>query len=376
MDALQFTKDLVAFESPSSVSNVAVSDYVEDLLLKLGFTTERVEYEDARGVLKCNIIGKKGDGDGGLGFFAHTDVVPVTDWFSEKYGPFDPHVKDERLYGRGSCDMKGSLACMLEAASRFSGKDLKHPVYITATADEEVGYHGARRVVRHSELYQEMADNCINGIVGEPTRLQVVHAHKGSCGFHAISRGVAAHSSTDKGLNANWAMIPFLVEMKAMHEETETDPQWQNEEFDPPTVSMNLGINDHTTAVNITPPQSICTIYMRPMPGQDSSVWLDRARAVAKENGLEFEVRVDGAAFYTSPDCEFVKELCDLADCDRSTTVSYGTDGSVLGEKLDNLVVWGPGDIAQAHTRDEWIALDQLKRGANLFSQAIRKWCC
>ena len=99
--------------------------------------------------------------------------------------------------------MKGSIACMLAAAEQFSTAQLERPIYVTCTADEEVGYHGAAQVASQSKLFQEMVTGETHGIIGEPTRLEVVHAHKGTYGFTATSRGRAAHSSTNEGLNAN-----------------------------------------------------------------------------------------------------------------------------------------------------------------------------
>ena len=200
----------------------------------------------------------------------------ATTWFSEEHGPFTPTVVGDKLYGRGSCDMKGSIACMMAAAERFSAAELNQPIYITCTADEETGYGGANEVVKHSRLYREMVDGNSRGIIGEPTRLDVVYAHKGCIGLVATSKGRAAHSSTREGLNANLAMIPYLAEMKAIHDETEADPAWRNDEFDPPTMSWNIGINDHTAAINITAPQSVCTVYFRPMPGHDPEPLIER----------------------------------------------------------------------------------------------------
>jgi acetylornithine deacetylase len=372
---LQYAQDLVAFESPSALSNAAVSDYVEQALKKLAFETERLEYQDENGVRKCSILGKKGEGRGGLAYFGHTDVVPADNWFSDEFGPYSPTVQEGRLYGRGSCDMKGSVATMLAAAGRFSASELKHPIYITCTADEEIGYGGAKDVARRSELFREMVDGHSRGIIGEPTKLEVVHAHKGTYGFHAISRGRAAHSSTRNGLNANLAMIPFLMEMKAIHDETESDPQWQNPEFDPPTLSWNIGINDHTKAINITAPQSICTVYFRAMPGMDVQILMDRARAKAEACGLEFHPTIDSQPLYVDPQSEFIREVLQLAGREASSTVAYGTDGGCF-LAMKNLVVFGPGDIAQAHTHDEWISLEQLERGTDMYARAIRRWCC
>jgi len=301
--------------------------------------------------------------------------VPADNWFTDEFGPFEPTVKEGRLYGRGSCDMKGSVASMLAAAARFSASELKNPIYITCTADEEIGYGGAKDVASRSALFRDMVDGHSRGIIGEPTRLEVVHAHKGTYGFEAISRGRAAHSSTREGINANLAMIPFLAEMKAIYDETETDPKWQNGEFDPPTLSWNIGINDHTKAINITAPQSICTVYFRAMPGVDVEALMDRARTKAEECGLEFRPTVGVAPLYVDPQSEFIRDVLQLAGREASSTVAYGTDGSSF-LAMKNLVVFGPGDISQAHTNDEWISLDQLERGTDMYARAIRRWCC
>src|SRR5690606_370796 len=163
-------------------------------------------------------------------------------------------------------------------------------------------------------------------------------------------------------------------EMKRIHDEVERDPVWQHAEFDPPTISWNIGINDHTRAVNITPPQSVCTVYFRPMPGQKPDRLIDRARRAAEECGIEFHLDWQAGPLYVDPNSDYVRELLEIAGTPTPRTVSYGTDGTML-TALENLVVFGPGDIAQAHTNDEWIALDQLSRGAELYARAIRRWC-
>jgi acetylornithine deacetylase len=359
----------------SSLTNVPVTEHVEETLRRLGFETERVDYADANGVPKANVVGKKGSGTGGLAYFGHTDVVPADPWLFDDHGPFQPTVKDGRLYGRGSCDMKGSVACMLAAAERFAPNDLQHPLYIVCTADEEVGYGGATQVAIRSTLFREMVEQNARGIIGEPTRLEVVYAHKGAYGFRATSRGKAAHSSTRNGVNANMKMIPFLAEMKALYDEVEADAKWQNLEFDPPGISMNIGVNDHTHAINITPPQSICTVYFRPPPNVDGDAILDRAQAAAESCGVEFELMHRARPVYLDPKSTFVREMLEIADRREPQTVCYGTDG-VMFTELKQLLVFGPGDIAQAHTHDEWIALEQLEKGTELYAAAVRRWCC
>jgi acetylornithine deacetylase len=374
MDALEYARQLVGFESTSVLSNVAVTDHVEKLLRQLDFSVERIEFDDANGVHKANVIGKKGRGLGGMAYFGHTDVVPADPWLFTDHGPFQPTVKEGRLYGRGSCDMKGSIACMLAAAGRFSAAELKRPIYITCTADEEVGYNGASQVAARSDFFAEMVRGDVNAVIGEPTELEVVYAHKGTYGFRVISHGRAAHSSTDKGVNANLAMIPFLVEMKRMHDELQADPAWQNPEFNPPTVSWNIGINDHTKAVNITAPQSICTVYFRPMPGMDCEVLLQQARQAAEKCGLEFKLATRGQPVYVDPKSGFVQDVLQQVGKQQPRTVAYGTDGAML-TALKKMVVFGPGSINQAHTHDEYIDLKQLELGTEMYARLIRHWC-
>lgn len=374
MTSLDYTRQLVAFDSISLKSNVPVTDFVEQTLRRFDFETERLEYDDRNGVRKASVVGKKGKGTGGMAYFGHTDVVPADDWKFDEHGPFEPTEIDGRLYARGSCDMKGSVACALAAAEQVSADELNQPLYVVCTADEEIGYLGARQVADESRYFQEMVAHGTKGVIGEPTLLEVVYAHKGVCGLVATSHGRAAHSSTREGVNANLAMIPYLAEMKAIFDETEADAAWQNEEFDPPTIRWNIGINDHTRAVNITPPQSVCTVYFRPMPGTDVDALINRAQKKAEECGLDFEVRINGKPLYIEPDAPFVAECLDLAGREQAKTVSYGTDGAMLGA-LQNLIVCGPGDIAQAHTNDEWIALNALQQGTALYERMIRTWC-
>jgi acetylornithine deacetylase len=373
MNALDYARDLIAFDSVSAVSNVAVTDYIEEALRRLGCEIERLEYDDAQGVRKASVIGKRGTGRGGFAYFAHSDVVPAVDW-ALSHGPFEPTVREGKLYGRGACDMKGSLACALAALERRREARLTAPVYITVTADEEVGMLGADQVAAESTLFREMVSGEAHGIIGEPTELDVVYAHKGGTVLRVVSRGRAAHSSTTLGLNANLAMIPFLAEMRAIHDETEHDPRWQNPEFDPPTMRWNIGINDHTHAINITAPQSVCTLYFRKMPGIDVQPLVDRVFAKARECGLEITETNFGQPLYVDPRSPFVQECLELAGRERARTVGYGTDGARL-TALKQLVVCGPGSIAQAHTNAEWISLDQLERGTELYTRMIDRWC-
>ena len=375
MKALRYAKRLIGFDSTSNLSNRLISKYLEMKLTKHGFVVEKIEYLDSQKVPKVNLVAKKGGGHGGLAYFSHSDVVPAVKWFSPKFGPFEPAVARERLYGRGSCDMKGSIACMLTAAQSFAWDDLKQPLYFVVTADEETGFHGAKCVVDESKLYREIAEHQTKAIIGEPTSLEVVHAHKGSVEILATSRGIAGHSSSRKNVSANLAMIPFLAEMKAIHDEVESDLKWQNDMFDPPTLTWNINIKDDAQALNVTAGKSKCQMYLRPMPGIDVDPLITRVRTAGEKHDVKVRVKKWGNTFFTSPGSEFVQESLKLAHRPKSKTVSYGTDGGIFTEIADK-IVFGPGSIEQAHTINEWIALEQLSLGTEMYAKMIRHWCC
>ena len=182
---------LIGYDSVSDQSNESISRFVADMLEDLGFRIEWHTFKDANGTTKVSIVGKRqGTGKstgtthrGGVVYMAHTDVVPVEDWYTGFSGPFEATLRNERIYGRGSCDMKGSLTAALKAVSKISESNQIAPIYFIVTADEEVGMRGAKQVDRESACFKEMIENDTVGIVGEPTELKVVHAHKGTlCG--------------------------------------------------------------------------------------------------------------------------------------------------------------------------------------------------
>lgn len=374
MKSLRYARRLISLASPSQESNRIISRYLERKLTKYGFVVERLEYRDRNQVRKVSLVAKRGMGQGGLAYFSHSDTVPVTTWHSKRFGPYQPAISKDRLYGRGACDMKGSIACMLTASQLFNGDRQRAPLYFIVTADEEVGYLGAKQVVEESRIYREIVAGGAVAIIGEPTSLEVVHAHKGSCGFIATSTGRAAHSSTREGINANMAMIPFLQDIKTLIDETETQPKWLDSRFDPPSMSWNLGINDHTLAVNVTAATSVCTVYFRPMPGQDVEPLLKRVAIAAENRGLHLEVWRSAGPMWTEPTSSFVRKALELANRNASRTVGYGTDGGVFTE-IENKIVFGPGSIAQAHTINEWISLEQLTLGTEMYAKFIRHYC-
>ncbi len=388
-DARHTTEHLVRFSTPSHVSNKAITDWVQQRLESFGFRCERIDGLDSHHVQKCNLVACReplsnpqiADAEGafsttdagGIAYFAHTDVVPADTWEGPG-GAFDPIEMDQKLYGRGSCDMKGSLAAMLAAVRRLPHAEQTKPIWIVCTADEEIGFGGAKCIKLHSKFFRQMVAAQPVGIIGEPTRLQVMHAHKGITGLKLTSHGRAAHSSTRDGLNANLAMIPVLTEMLEVCRETESNSLFWDERFEPPTLTWNFGISNSSDAINITP--ALCHVWAswRTMPGIDGSSLVDRVRRVAREQGVSFVDYEGGHPLWVDPNHPWVKTMCRLAGQAAAETVSYCTDAGQFTE-IEALVVCGPGDIAQAHTSDEFIDLDQLAAGVDLYEKVLRAVC-
>jgi acetylornithine deacetylase len=368
MDVVQLTRDLVAFDSASRKSNREISDFLEQQLQKIGCEVERLEHVDEEGETKVSLVARKGGGTGGLALCSHSDTVPADDWTEN---PLDAVQRDGRLYGRGSCDMKGPLAATIAAAARFEASQLAHPIVIIVTADEEVGYGGAKQVASESQTLR--ACGVRYGVIAEPTRLIPVHAHKGGARIDVTAHGRSAHTSTDAGISANFLIAPFFAEMAALREQVRAEPRYRNEVFDPPTNGWNISLDDGRTPINVTAPKTVCTVAFRPMPGDATDELIALVEARAKAHGLESET-TRTKPFWVSPDAPLVQAALAASGESKPEVVSYGTDAAYLAECLE-LVVLGPGDIKQAHTVDEWIALEQLHRAVDVFSRMIESYC-
>ena len=372
MNAIELTKTLIGYDTVSAKSNIEVMDFLTEILESVDCEVERVEYTDRFGVPKVNLIGRKGRnlGERGLALLGHIDTVPAVGW-SEN--PFEARIVGDRMYGRGSCDMKGSVSCMIEVASQYDASDLHAPLYIVITADEEVGYFGARAVEEKSEMFKQHGFPQY-GVVGEPTELKAVYAHKGAVRFSVTAHGRAAHSSTGEGDNATLKLIPFLSEMREIYQELTTDTQYFNAEFSPPFTDWNITISDGECTANITSPKSVCNINYRPMPGDDPEVWIARGRDAAEKYGLEFDLFINAGPVRTPPDAEIIQAALEITRDTKPHTVAYGTDAAVFANHMETVII-GPGSILQAHTVDEWMALDQFEKGTKIFSQFVDRFC-
>lgn len=374
---------LISYDSVSNQSNESISRFVADLLEDIGFRIEWHTFKDINGITKVSIVAKReGRGSskgtnkrGGVAYMAHTDVVPVDDWSTGFSGPFEATRRNERIYGRGSCDMKGSLAAALKAASKISDFHQNAPLYFVVTADEEIGMKGAKQVDRESAWFQEMIDSDTVGIIGEPTELKVVHAHKGAQGYIVRAKGISAHTSTSEGVNANYQLIPALGQLLEQRNESESNPNYRNSDFDPATLSWNMVLINEPTAINVTTSHAEAQIFIRPMPGVDHSPLEIAVKRIAADHGLELIGKDGVSPWGVSPSSEWIQTMLRLAEEATSQTVCYATDGGVL-QRLRRLLVCGPGSIEQAHRKNEWISLDQLQRGVELYERAFLEWAC
>lgn len=382
--------ELISFNTVSHLSNEDITRYVADYLARLGFEIELTSYRDRRETAKFNLIARRdpigrdsshqsiGSTSPGLAYFGHTDVVSADRWSGPGGDPFQATWDNDRIYGRGACDMKGSLAAMMAAAGRVPIDAQTGPLWIVATADEEVGFEGARCLVNSSRAYRQIVAANPVSIIGEPTRLRVIYAHKGIIGLQIHSVGQAAHSSTNEGVNANIAMVPMLQTLLEIDQRCRHDQSLQDERFDPPTLTWNFGVSDQMKTVNIVPDHCTAWVSFRTMPDVDGGELVDEVVARAGELGLQVEMFAGGPPMATSLDQPCVGQMCELAESfigpNEPTAECYATDGCVFDE-LSQRIVCGPGSIAQAHKTDEFIASDDLARGVDFYESAIRFWC-
>jgi acetylornithine deacetylase len=366
---LQLAKDLVAIPSASTMSNATISDYLADRLRRFSFSVERLAYHESTGEEKVSLVARIGAGAGGLGLFSHSDTVPGD---PGEWSPFEPVAQNGRLVGRGSCDMKGPLAATLVAATQIDATKLRKPLYVVITADEEVGYGGAYQVVKDSVMLR--GNWPAYGIVAEPTRLIPVYAHKGGIQVYVTAHGRAAHTSTGKGVSANFLIAPFLAEMAALQPLFNTDQRFQNAEFDPSTNGFNMVINDGNCKSNVTAAKTTATLSLRTMPNDHREEAVRLISEKAQKYGLE--VRTRGFdPFYVAQDAEVVQMACRATGAARAETVPFGTEALVYQDYLAQQVILGPGDIAQAHTVGEWIDIAQLEGAVGVYRRLIEEIC-
>jgi acetylornithine deacetylase len=370
MDLVPLLQALVAIDSTSDRPNGPVLDLLEAEARRAGFETRRSGWRDAAGVEKANLVCRRGpDGAGGLALVGHTDCVPYDrEWKEALSG----EVRDGRVWGRGAADTKAFLAAALVAVSR--ARPGGHPLCLIFTADEEVGCLGAKQVLAEGRVHPRHA------IVGEPTCLVPVRAHKGYCAVEVELTGVEGHSAfPDVGASAIHAVGQLWPEVEAIGAELarEVDPH-----FSPPCCTWNVGVIEGGKARNIIAGQCRFTYEWRPLPGQDprrALRLLEGAleRLTARSGGrVRAEIaplRTDPAAV-TPPEAEVVRFL-EAESGNASTTVPFGTElPEVIGLGAE-ACVFGPGDIKVAHRTGEHVAIAEVEKAAAILERAVARFC-
>lgn len=346
-------QDLVRIDSRSARSNLAVADRIERELE--GFEVERLAFIDPAGVAKCVLVAARGTG--GMAFSGHMDTVPDTGWQDD---PWSGRIDGDILHGLGSTDMKGPVAAMIVAARALPPTT---PVALLITTDEETTKQGARLIVEHSALARRFAPRGI--LVAEPTGMAPVRGHRAHIAFTATAHGVQAHSSTGQGRNANWDLLPFLVDMRAVFDRLRADTSLHDPAYDPPFSDFNLVIDNHGAAVNVTIPRATASIKFRYSAGLDPTPVLDAVRAAAARAGVELTETREGSPPELPVDHPLIRHATDLTGL-PSRTAPYGTDASQL-QALAPCVILGPGDMHQAHKPTESVSLSALAAAVPVF---------
>jgi acetylornithine deacetylase len=375
--AIDILSLLVGFDTTSRDSNLALIGWVEAYLADLGVASRRVPNPDGT---KANLLATLGPNvAGGVVLSGHTDVVPVDGqaWSSD---PWTLTERDGRLYGRGTCDMKGFSALALAAAPLMIARGLTRPVHLALSYDEEVGCLGAPDLI--ATIVKEIPPPSAV-IVGEPTNMEAVRGHKGIATFRVTVSGVEAHSSlTHLGISANMAAIPLMNALVGLSKDLEAaaDPA---SPFAPKGCTLTIGQINGGTAPNILARQCVFVFDLRTPPGvKPAQVLADFAALVARtdaalkarspEAGVVFEKRASTPAL--TPEDDGVAETLARAlsgDNGPPRVVSYAAEAGQFREAGFSTVICGPGSIDQAHQPDEYVERSQMERGAAFMLRLI-----
>ena len=356
---------LVGFDTTSRGSNLALIEFVADYLGGLGVESQLTRDDGGN---KANLFATLGPRrDGGVVLSGHTDVVPVDGqpWSTD---PFTLVEKDGRLYGRGTCDMKGFLATSLALAPEILRRRPKVPVHLALSYDEEVGCLGVGRLIAKA-LDQGVKPSAV--IVGEPTEMKVVDAHKGIFSFRTTVVGREAHSSlTDKGVNAILAAAGLLGFLGRLADElaSRADPE---SGFDPPYTTVHVGVIEGGTALNIVPRRCAFRWEYRLLPGADQdevphrfAAYCDERRARLKARAAEADIVTEAEmnvpGLDPEPGSAAERLAFALAGSNRTHKAAFGTEAGLFQQAGIAAVVCGPGSIAQAHKPDEFVTRAQI----------------
>jgi acetylornithine deacetylase len=370
---LELLSRLVAFDTTSCNSNKPMADFIAGYV---GREVETQEFPDGRKVNLIIRFGPEGTDREGLVLSGHMDVVPAgePEWTGD---PFELRDDGERLYGRGACDMKGFLAVALNVA--LEAGELKKPLVLVLTCDEEVGTRGARHLV---ESWPGVEGLPRHAIVGEPTMLRVVSMHKGHCEMRVSLHGRSAHSGYPHlGRNAIEAAGRVIAALRGLRAELERESGPHAEHFpEAPHVTLNLATIHGGSAVNVVPDRCVIDLGARLLPGMELEDLVRRVRekvqAAAGPDRFDFELVSESPPMLLHRDSRIHRELCDLVGQGAGASVSYATDAGWLARAGLECAIFGPGSIEAAHRPDEHVEKIQLSRAHELLAEVVRRLCC
>ena len=377
MSALDLAKTLIGFDTTSRGSNLALIAFARAHLEKHG---ARCRITHDKSGAKANLFASFGpDGDGGYVLSGHTDVVPVDgqDWSSD---PFKPEVRDGKLFGRGACDMKGFVGVALSLVPAIASAKLTRPLHFALSYDEEVGCVGV------TGLLDDLKTAGIKpalAIVGEPTLMKIVGAHKGGAKLVTHCRGREHHSSApEKGANAVMMAGEFVSLLDSVWHDlrADTDPR-----FDPPHSTVQATMISGGTAVNILAREADVTWEYRCLPDRDPQKILEavarrseaeilpKYRARAGEAALKTDLHAHYPGLKMDEDSPAVLLARELTGANQTLAVSYGTEAGHFQAYGIPAVICGPGSIDQAHRADEFCEVAQLEACENFLRKVIAK---
>jgi len=376
-EPLELARRLIGFDTTSRGSNLALIDFAQELLEKAGARCRRT-FDEGRN--KANLFATLGpDGPGGYVLSGHTDVVPVDgqDWSSD---PFKAEVRGDKLFGRGACDMKSFIAVALAMLPKIAAAKLTRPIHFALSYDEEVGCNGVRG------LLDDLNTNGIKpalAIVGEPTLMKVVGAHKAGAVLHTHCHGREGHSSApEKGANAVMLAGDFVRLLENVWDELreDTDPR-----FDPPHSTVQANMIEGGTATNILARDALVTWEYRALPDRNAEAIVARVRSLAESEILpKYRRRAPEARLETILHASYpglvmdetspaVRTALEITGANRAEAVSYGTEAGFFQQAGIPAVICGPGSIDQAHKADEFVALSELVACEAFLGKVIAK---
>jgi len=351
---------MISTDTRSGLSNTVLADLIIDELR--GFEVERLDFSNANGVAKTALVAIAGRVDRPfLALSGHMDTVPPVGWGED---PFAARFEGGRLYGLGSCDMKGPLAAALTAA-RSAIKD--HPVMLLLTCDEETTKAGARKIVAESALLA--AHRPAGIVVVEPTGLVCFRGHRVDIQFEVEAAGIAAHSSTADGLNANLKLIPFLTEMRTLHLRLRKDATLQDPAYTPSWCDLNIIIDNYGVASNMTPGRATCRMKFRYSRSVAPDWVVNEVEDSARRHNLELTVRREGTPPELPPDHPLVRKAEAISGA-SSEVAGFGSDASQF-TAIAPTILLGPGSMAQAHQPNEFIEISEMKRAVPMLKALI-----